>query len=458
MESLTKRILAIVLIAVIGIGVGVTIWIFVAPYAWSSADAPGAPAGLTEDQIIRMGVLGGTTDIQGEGALDGATLAAYEINQDGGIVVGGKTYYIGITSEDTDESNPNLDVTKGVAAAERIINYKRAQFLLGGFRSEALLAYQEVIMDAKIVFLGTGASTDIFCQNVLDDYDRYKYFFRNMPINSTSLAGEIIACLLFYMGYLNATNPENIHKYGILYEDLTWTAGMVGALKFYLTTTYGYTLATEIAYPITTTQTQMDGYISQLDGNNTQLLIPLISAQGGILMMNSYDTVRPGFVIIGIDVQSQLESFWVDTGGNAAFETVLQSLHNTSKTAKSVPFWNAYIAEYGHEPLYTAVGSYDAVYAYTWAINESQSFNSDTIVTQLETITRANALDGAGGKLAFTPSHDIQEGYPYGYTLFVQWQEDGSKKVVSTGSYVYPDTVVTGAYQTPTWSGWSFNA
>lgn len=459
MESLTKRILAIVLIAVIGIGVVVTIWIFVTPYEWTAKDCPGAPSNITEDQIIRMGVLGGLTDIQGAGALEGAKLAAYEINQAGGINVGGKTYYIGITAEDTDEANPNLDVTKGVAAAERIISYKRAQFLLGGFRSESLLAYQEKIMDAKIPFFCTGSATDDFCQNVLDNYARYKYFFRNMPINSTSLGGEIISFLAYTVNFLNATNPENINSFSILYEDLTWTEDLVAALKAYLPVYVpGLTLATEIAYPITVTQTQMDGYMSQIDGNATQILIPVISAQGGILMMNSYATAKPGFVVVGVDVQSQLESFWDDTNGNCAFETVLQALHNTSKTEKSIPFWNAFVAEYGHEPLYTAVGSYDAVYTYTWAINESQSFNADTIVSQMETITTANPLPGAGGMGVYTLSHDILEGYPYGYTLFVQWQADGTKAVVSSGGLVYPDSIVTGSYQTPNWTDWAFNA
>lgn len=63
MEPLTKRILAIVLIAVIGVGIGFTVWIFVAPYAWTADDAPGAPPGTPESQIIRMGVLGGLNDI-----------------------------------------------------------------------------------------------------------------------------------------------------------------------------------------------------------------------------------------------------------------------------------------------------------------------------------------------------------------------------------------------------------
>ena len=76
----------------------------------------------------------------------------------------------------------------------------------------------------------------------------------------------------------------------------------------------------------------------------------------------------------------------------------------------------------------------------------------------METITKSNPLAGAGGLAAFTNSHDIQEGYPYGYTLFVQWQDDGTKHVVSTGSYVYPDSLVTGGYSLPAWPGWAFNA
>jgi len=100
--------------------------------------------------------------------------------------------------------------------------------------------------------------------------------------------------------------------------------------------------------------------------------------------------------VIGIDVQSQLDTFWGDSLGACQYETILQSLHNTSKTAVSRPFWNAYIARYDHESLYTAVGSYDAIREYAWAINQSQSFNADTIVTQLETINADHPLAGAG--------------------------------------------------------------
>jgi branched-chain amino acid transport system substrate-binding protein len=451
MEQLTKRILAIVLIAVVGIGVGITVWIFVAPYSWGAKDCPGAPAGITEDQIIKIGVLGGLQDIQGAGALEGAQLAAYEINTAGGIVVGGKTYYVGITAEDTDESNPNLDTTKGVAAAERIINYKNCQFLTGGFRTESLVVYLETVMAAKRLFIGTGAATDDFCENVLLNYPKYKYFFRNMPINSTSLAMEIFAFLATYASVLGR------NQFGILYEDLDWTTDLVAALSYYLPLLTGGEIVAKVAYPITALQADMNGYMGEIDANNTQILVPVISAQGGILMMNSYASQQPGFVVIGIDVQSQLDSFWTDSTGNCLYETVLQSLYRTNKTDVSIPMWDAFRARYNHDPLYTAVGSYDAINLMAWAINETQSFDTDTIIAQIETIDTMNPLPGAGGLAAFTGSHDVQEGYPYGYTLFVQWQAAGTKVVVPAYGNPYPNSIMTGAYVLPAWPGWAFN-
>jgi len=182
--------------------------------------------------------------------------------------------------------------------------------------------------------------------------------------------------------------------------------------------------------------------------------------------MDSYARKQPGFVISGIDVQSQLDTFWDDTNGDCLYETVLQAVYNISKTAYTVDFWNAYAAEYGFDPLYTGVGAYDAVNLYAQAINETQSFAADDIIDYLEGYDKANYYEGVSGRLAFTPSHDQYEGYPYGYTLFVQWQPGDTpgtgKKVVvpsPTGAttWIYPPSMWTGAYLLPEWSGWAFN-
>jgi branched-chain amino acid transport system substrate-binding protein len=397
-------------------------------------------------------------------------LAAKDINTAGGVLVGSKRYYIGITAEDTDESNPNIDTNKGVAAAERIVNYKQCQYVLGGFRTESVKVYLETILNAKLPFISVGVATDSFCGNVRGDplefpdtnYERYKYFFRIMPINSTSLGGEIFSYLLTFAAM------NGVNKFGIIYEDLDWTEPTVYALKTYIPLLgmgFGAEVVASVGYPTTVDQNAMDTYIDQIDANNTQILIPVISAQGGIYMMDAYARKQPGFVINGIDVQSQLDTFWDDTNGACLYETCLQAVYAVNKTSTTVDFFERFAAEYGKDPLYTGVGAYDAVQLYASAINETQSFAADDIIDYLEGFNKANYYEGVSGLIAFTPSHDQYEGYPYGYTLFVQWQPGptpgtGKKVVVpsitSTG-YIYPPSLWTGTYLLPEWPGWAFN-
>ena len=467
MESLTKRILAIVLIAVVGTGIGLGAWFFaLAPgagaFAWSAADAPGAPAGTTADQMIKIGLIGDTGEIQGDGTWEGGYLAAKEINEAGGVLINGSTYYVAVTIEDSDESNPNLVTSRGVAAAERLVYSKGVDYAIGGFRSEAVLAYQEVFMDNKIVFINTGAATDIFTENVLSWYARYKYFFRTNPINSTALGGEILAFMVTMVTILNATYTNtDIRTVGLLYEDLTWTTSLVGALKLYLPLLTGGWItipaAADIAYDVTLSATDMNTHLQTLTTAGIDFLIPAISAQGGIMMMQQYAILEPDYVIIGIDVQSQLDTFWAQSNGDALYETIMQGVHRVNKTSKTIAFWDAFRAEYGHDPLYTAVGTYDTVYTLIDAIVNGQDFDSDTVVTELEAFDIGNPHEGAGGTLAFLASHDTMEGFGYGYTLWCQWQANGTKVVVPAYGARYPTGAIApmGTYTLPPWITWT---
>ena len=452
MES--RQIIAVVLIVIVIAGVAVGIYMFM-PAAYGAVRigqlvTPGAPAGTPSDHIIVLGILDPMTEIQGEGNWYGAYLACDEINSAGGITVGGETYYFGLISEDTSEADTELDLSKGTAAATKILTEDNADFLMGGFRTESLLAYIETVMDADKVFIGTGASTDSFCQNVLDDYARYKYFFRNMPINSTSLAISLLRYVLYLDGYLTAVTGANITKVAIIRENLDWTVGMSAFLNGYLPL-YNLTVVEEVAYPITAEAADFATYWSQIEAAGAQITVPVISAQGGILMMTQYADAQPGCVLAGIDVMSQLDTYWAETGGKCAGEVVLQSTLRTNKTTETVAFWDAFLSHYNSEPLYTAVGGYDAVYMYAQAIEDAQSFNSDDVVVSLEKFTLADPFIGAGGRVAWTTSHDLFASPNYSYTLFCQWQSDGTKQCVSSGGLVYPDTVVTAAFELPSW-------
>jgi len=464
MEKLTKRILAIVLIVVIGVSVGVTVWFFVAPYSWGAKDCPGAPAGITEDQIIRIGVAGDTKRIHGEGQVHGAWLAAYQINTGtgsigsqypgGGILINGKRYYIGITSEDTDEANPVLDTSKGKAAADRLVYYKNVQFACGGFRTESLLAYRDVFMDNAIPFINIGSATDSFTQDVFSNYEQYKYFFQLTPIKGSDLAKELIYLLLF-SAIVASSFPEAaggygspVIRYSFVRETLEWTAGFRDAIVDVLSNNAALNLTyteVDIEIPQDVGVTEMTAYWAELDAANTQIVIPIISGEAGLVFTTTYGDAQPGMVPIGINVMSQDSAYWEQTNGRCNYGITLESVIRTNKTQYTIDIWDDYVAKWTEMPIYTAVGGFDAVSQYAWAFNVSQSLNPDTIVTTLESMTTTNHLEGWSAFGAYdngdtgpdyNTRHCIVEGWPHGVSLAIQWI-NGSKRLVP-GVAIYP--------------------
>jgi len=451
----TRQIAAVVLIVVIVAGVGVGWFLFMpaAPYGAivvGQTVTPGAPAGTPSEQIITVGLLGGLGDITGQGNWKGAYMACDEINTAGGIEIDGVTYYFGLVAEDTFEADAQLDISKGTAAATKIITQDGAQFIMGGFRSEALLAYLETVMDEEMLLLGTGAATDIFCENVENDYATYKYFFRLMPINTTSLITSLFTYMAFLKGFLNATQGVNATKVALMREDLTWTAAMPAVMSAKLPG-IGMELVADVAFPIDSEAADFATFWQQVQTSGAQITVPILSGSGGILMTTQYAQVQPKCVLVGINVMGQLDNYWDNTGGACQYETLLQSVYRTAKTTKTISFWDDFIDHYDAEPLYTAVGAYDAMFMLADAIESAQSLVSADIVPHLEAFTTDSPFTGAGGILAFTPSHDLFASPSFSFTLLCQWQAGGTKVVVPTGGYVYSDDIATGTLSLPPW-------
>ncbi|MHA2127260.1 MAG: ABC transporter substrate-binding protein [Promethearchaeota archaeon] len=415
----------------------------------SADDCPGAPSDITADQIIKVGIIGDTERIQGEGSVNGANLAALEINSAGGIDVQGKTYYIGITSENSDEANPVIDTSVAIAAARKLIDYKKVQFAAGGFRTEAGLAYQDLWMEEEIVFWNTGAATTSLTQKVIDDYDTYKYYFQPSPQNSTGLAIQLITLIIIQAASLTIGTGHNVTRFSFIREDYAWTAGfaqlMIGALtnnaNFNMTFAGGNIAVAPDASP-----TQMDAHWNKIQGNNTQIVIPLFSGPIGLTAMTSYASVQPNCIPIGINVVAQDGDFWTDSNGDAEYIVTLESVFETNKTSLTLPFWNNYLGNFsGTTPIYTATGTYDAVHQLAWAIDTLNSMDADAIVAQLESAIPDNPIEGAGGLVAYDKSHCAILGWPLSTSLAIQWF-NGSKILIPAPG-LYPSGVYLPALQ-----------
>src|SRR5438874_5434516 len=141
---------------------------------------------------VRIAILGPMAFVQGENHWAGAEMARDEINKAGGINVGGRRMQVELIRADTNEIQSVPDATNAI---ERVITRDKADFLVGGFRSEAVLAMQEVAMDYKKIFLGVGAAEAKLGENVEKSYDRYKYWFRVSPTKGPDLFRTLMAVL-----------------------------------------------------------------------------------------------------------------------------------------------------------------------------------------------------------------------------------------------------------------------
>ncbi len=113
-------------------------------------------------RTIKIGVIGPMNFVQGKGHWNGAIMAAEEINAKGGVQVGKEKMKIELVKAD---SNEFINVTDATNAMERLMTQDKVDFVVGGFRTEAVLPMQDIAMDYKKIFIGCGAATEILCDS-----------------------------------------------------------------------------------------------------------------------------------------------------------------------------------------------------------------------------------------------------------------------------------------------------
>ena len=188
-----------------------------------------AAASVAQAQnTVKIAILGPMSFVQGENHWAGAEMARDEINKAGGINVGGKKMQVELVRVDTNEMQSVPDATNAI---ERAITRDKADFLIGGFRSEAVLAMQEIAMDYKKLFIGAGAAHSKLGINVEQNYDRYKYWFRLSPTKDVDLAKTVFTVLASVAAQIRSDLGKASPKVAILAEKAVWTEALVAAAQ-----------------------------------------------------------------------------------------------------------------------------------------------------------------------------------------------------------------------------------
>lgn len=371
-------------------------------------------------KVIKIGVIGPMKFVQGKGHWNGATMAAEEINAKGGIWVGKKKMKIELIKLD---SNEFLSMTDATNAMELAITRHKVDFLVGGFRTEAVLAMQDIAMDYKKIFIGCGAAHPELCIRVAKDYKRYKYFFRGTPFNSRYLVKTCFIHMATVGGIMKKMLGIPKVKVAIVAEKAMWVDPMVAAAKGFIPK-----MGMEVAgiWRPSAVATDVTAELSAIQRSGAHMIFTTFSSSVGITFARQAGELKIPAVQVGINVEAQKDGFWEATQEMGNYVMTMNTYARGVEANELTPrFVNTYIKEFGETPTYTADTYTQIIYNLAPVIEEAGTLDADKIVAIMENREYATP----GGKIKYMKDaqgrhlHDLTWGPGYLTSLGVQWQD-----------------------------------
>ncbi len=395
------------------------------------------PAGAQGVEKIKIGVIGPMKYVQGQGHWNGALMAADEINAKGGVQVGNQKMKIELIRAD---SNELLNITDAANAMERLISRDKVNFVVGGFRSEAVLAMQDIAMEHKVLFFGCGAAHPQLCQRVAENYNFYKYWFRGTPFSSAYIARTAFIELSTVAAMMKERLNIPKIKVAIVSEKAMWADAMTKTAEI-VVTQQGMELAgTWRPSPVATDVT---AELSAIQRSGAHIIFTIISSGVGIPFVRQAGELKIPAMQLGINTEVQKDEAWQATRGMCNYvmtsTTYCQGVEANEHTKH---FVEGYMKRFGQIPTYTS-GTYDTItFALTPTIEQAGTLDPDKLVAVLEnreyktsTSTIKYAKDGDG-----KPLHDLTWGPGYATGLVIQWQEGHQRGVWPNKWKMTPDS------------------
>jgi len=390
------------------------------PYMASAQLKPGEP--------IVLGVPTALGSIEGRDGWMAIQMARDEINAKGGVLVGKTKHKIEVYSIDTREHEPGIPVQDALTAAEKLILEKKPHaIVLGNFRSEVLLSTMDLISKYKLPYICCIAMTPLMQKKVSEEYDKYKYIFRNC-LNAPSLA-------MYLGGVMGFIKKEyGFNKAYIIVQDTLWAqATGKGLDKWYKEN--GWEVAGFEAYALGSSD--FSPSLMKVRAQNAQVIVPIFDMpQSGILLKQARAMQIPalpaGFISpIACENAWQVFEGEVDGFINMVYEV---GPIPVKAVPKSVAFNENFGKKWGKDARMKLSGhgpgpSYDAVYIMANAFERAKTVESEAVVKALE----QTDMQGAIGRIRFGKDHQAVFGYDPKETAVgcgFQWQKPGKRVVV----------------------------
>jgi len=420
-SSALTKIQAIILIAIIAVAV-------VAAIALMDGQNQSS-------ETIKIGICADLNGFNGKKILQGAKLAAEQVNAEGGVL--GRKFEI-VAEDDDSETSGNMEFA--TKTYTRLITVDGADFTIS---YTFALAYQEIASQHKKIFFTLYDASNEFTQGVLDNYEKYKYNFRTGVGNNTAAVEGISDTISVCRNYTGFNKVAFI--YGFFLESLV--SPIIERLE-----EYGFDVV--LSEPVTS-PLEFSSAFAKAEAAGAEIIYPFLLFEGGGIQFvkEYYDRQSPTVLWGHINLGSSNE-FWEMTGGRC--ESITNSgypvVAGYPLTTKTVPTKEAYFAEWGEEINNHAAAAYDTVrFILPDAIKRAGTIDTDAVIEALESTDIETSLCR---RFVLTNSHDIMVGKEgpnrlsddYFIVAMFQWQNGiqvpvypVALKEEAGASYIFPD-------------------
>jgi branched-chain amino acid transport system substrate-binding protein len=399
-------------------------------------------SGKETAKTIKIGILQDLDASSGKSLMQGAVLAAEQLNAEGGIL--GRQ--IEVVGEDTDVST-GVDATKFNSALIKLLSYHKVDFIIGGSASLGFMV-QDLVAEFKRIFFEVGAPDDVYTQRVLEEYDIGKYYFR-VAGNATSAFTGITDSLL------HLKEQTGFNRVGLIGTDGGWAKGAMDGLEVVLPE-LGFEVVYREVFPLGTFD--FTSYFARAEQTEVEIMVPMILFDDGLLLLKEYHERQSQMIIysgyIGGGI-SEAEG-WEITEGRCEYLSIsaIPFVAGYPLTSKTIPDREAYIDRWGEVPRGASSVGYNTLrYILPDAIERAETFETEAVIQALE---RTSFETTDARNFVFTSSHDMMMGEnpndpdaDYPLVLLFQWIDE---KLVP----VYPKKIMEEAgvnYTFPDWPG-----
>jgi branched-chain amino acid transport system substrate-binding protein len=292
----------------------------------------------------------------------------------------------------------------------------------------------------KLPYICSIAMTPLMQKKVLEEYDKYKYIFRNC-LNAPYLA-------MYLGGVMGFIKKEfGFNKSYIITQDVLWAKGTGMGLEKWLKEN-GWEVVAFDTYA--TGSSDFSPSLIKVRAQKAQVIVPIFDMpQSGILLKQARAMQIPA-LLTGFISPVSPENAWKVFEGEV--EGMINMIYEVGPipvkaVPKSVAFNENYGKRYGQKARMELSGhgpgpSYDAVYIMANAFERAKTVEPDAVVSALE----KTDMMGVTGRIRFGKDHQVVFGFDPKETALgcgFQWVKPGKRVVV------FPEVVAEAKIQLP---------